>query len=413
MKKILMAGVLLIIGAVFFEYGIEREQPYVGVVRDQLSIDVVEAAENELVLGEKIPLRFYDESGTLTEAVLAPKVDYETAGWNKRLTDKQYYILREKGTERAFTGALLENKESGVYSCAGCKLPLFSSDTKFKSGTGWPSFYAPIAEENVAEDRDETLGMVRVEVLCARCDGHLGHVFEDGPQPTGLRYCLNSESIGFTAQAAVNTLTAEAYAKSGGTVEDKGAVLPKATQDVALAEKAGEAKLVLAGGCFWCTEGIFESVDGVKSVVSGYIGGDPERADYKAVCTGTTGHAEAIEITYDPAKRSVGDLLRVFFSTHDPTTKDMQYPDRGTQYRSAVFYKDDAEKALTEAYIQQLNAAKAFDDPIVTTLEPLSEFYPAEAYHQDFLKQNSDHPYMKRWYPAKKAKLEKLLKAGL
>ncbi len=407
MKKILIAGLVLIAVAAFYEYGVEREQPYT---------DIVEASGLEPTLGDKIPLRFFDESGALAEAVSVPKVDYGVEGWDRKLTDNQFYVLRQKGTERAFTGALLENKQAGVYICAGCNLPLFASDSKFKSGTGWPSFFTPIAKENVAELRDETAGMVRVEVLCARCDGHLGHVFEDGPQPTGLRYCLNSESLRFTRNDAVNALTADAYGAPLGEVEvakEDIAVLPKAVQDVALTEKAGEAKLVLAGGCFWCTEGIFESVDGVKSVVSGYIGGDPERADYKAVCTGTTGHAEAIEITYDPAKRSVGDLLRVFFSTHDPTTKDMQYPDRGTQYRSAVFYKDDAEKALTDAYIQQLNAAKAFTDPIVTTLEPLSEFFPAEAYHQDFLKQNSDHPYMKRWYPAKKAKLEKLLKAGL
>jgi len=245
---------------------------------------------------ETTPLRLITENGVLSDAVLAPKLTLSAAEWKKQLTDSQYYILREKGTERSFTGKLLKNKEKGVYTCAGCNLPLFASDTKFKSGTGWPSFYAPIAGENVAEERDETAGMVRVEVLCARCDGHLGHVFPDGPQPTGLRYCLNSESIAFTAQAAVKTLAEEVP-----VIKKDKDVLPKPTNDVALANVPGNAKLVLAGGCFWCTEGIFESVNGVKAVVSGYMGGDPERANYKAVCTGTTDHAEVIEIAYAPS----------------------------------------------------------------------------------------------------------------
>ena len=117
--------------------------------------------------------------------------------WKSRLSDQEYYVLRKKGTERAFTGDLLENKEKGVYICAACKLPLFESNTKFKSGTGWPSFYAPINDENVASEEDIAYGMVRTEVLCSRCGGHLGHVFPDGPKPTGLRYCINSVSLDF------------------------------------------------------------------------------------------------------------------------------------------------------------------------------------------------------------------------
>lgn len=125
------------------------------------------------------------------------KIELSEAEWKSRLTDEQFYVLRKEGTERAFTGEYWNNKEKGTYLCAACKLPLFSSETKFKSGTGWPSFYEPINTVNVGQDRDSSLGMLRTEVHCARCGGHLGHVFPDGPKPTGLRYCINSVSLAF------------------------------------------------------------------------------------------------------------------------------------------------------------------------------------------------------------------------
>ena len=156
-----------------------------------------------------------------------------------------------------------------------------------------------------------------------------------------------------------------------------------------------EARLVLAGGCFWCVEAVFLAVDGVTQVVSGYAGGAAETANYEAVCTGTTGHAEAVEVRYQPSKVSFGELLRVFFSVaHDPTQLNRQGNDVGTQYRSAVFYETPEQKDVVAAYIAQLNEAGVFSDPIVTTLEPLTAFYPAEEHHQNFAARNPWQPYV-------------------
>ena len=149
------------------------------------------AAEVQTDAGKKGP--FYAINGDELQSVVKSE-----AVWKQELTAQEYNVLREDGTERAFTGKLLDNKEEGVYTCAACTLPLFTSATKFKSGTGWPSFYEPITENNVGEEVDNRYGMRRVEVICNRCGGHLGHVFDDGPAPTGLRYCINSVSLGFT-----------------------------------------------------------------------------------------------------------------------------------------------------------------------------------------------------------------------
>ena len=152
---------------------------------------------------------------------------------------------------------------------------------------------------------------------------------------------------------------------------------------------------VLAGGCFWGIQGVFEHVRGVRKVVAGYAGGDKTRANYKAVSSGTTGHAESVEITFDPAEVSYGELLHIFFSVaHDPTQLNRQGPDRGTQYRSAIFYTDNSQKIIAQAYIAQLNKSKAFTHDIVTRIDSLTAFYPAEDYHQDFLIHKPNYPYI-------------------
>jgi len=165
--------------------------------------------------------------------------------------------------------------------------------------------------------------------------------------------------------------------------------------DLDAAPAGGEQVAVLAGGCFWCVEAVYLQLDGVRSVKSGYSGGTAETADYETVCGGRTGHAEAVEIRYDPAKLSYGKLLKVFFSiAHDPTTRDRQGADVGRQYRSAIFYADDEQKRVAEAYIKQLDSAKVFDRPIVTEVVPLERFYEAEAYHQNYAARNPGQPYI-------------------
>jgi methionine-R-sulfoxide reductase len=145
-----------------------------------------------------VRVHVFDRDGKFVGPIETKKLALSDEEWRKRLTPEQFEVLRSQGTERPFCGTLLDNKTAGVYSCAGCGLPLFSSDSKFHSGTGWPSFFQPIAEGNISEQSDMSYGMMRKEINCARCDGHLGHVFDDGPRPTGLRFCLNSASLVFT-----------------------------------------------------------------------------------------------------------------------------------------------------------------------------------------------------------------------
>jgi peptide-methionine (S)-S-oxide reductase len=178
--------------------------------------------------------------------------------------------------------------------------------------------------------------------------------------------------------------------------------------DTALTPTPEEKVVVLAGGCFWCVEAVFKELRGVISVRSGYAGDTSATANYRAVCSGRTNHAEAIEIRYDASQTTLGQLLKIHFSVaHDPTQLDRQGNDMGRQYRSAIFYSDDEQKRISEAYIRQLNDARVFHEPIVTTLEPLKEFYVAEEYHQDYAARNPMQPYIA--YVAQ-PKVEKLRK---
>ena len=324
---------------------------------------------------------FADPQGMPTPPKTVEKIELSDSAWRQRLTPEQFRITRREGTERPFCGGLLHEKGDGIYACVCCGLPLFASSAKFESGTGWPSFFQPFASENLREEPDHSFGMFRIETRCSRCDAHLGHVFDDGPAPTGRRYCMNSEALRFVprhrlAELAETDLAPVEHASS-------------ATSPPMLAEA------VLAGGCFWCVEAVFEELEGVIEAVSGYAGGSAETANYQDVCTGTTGHAEAVKIVYDPRRISYEQLLEVHFSTHDPTTLNRQGNDRGPQYRSAIFYSDDAERAEAEAFLERLKNSGAFSAPIVTTLERLEAFYPAEREHQNYVACNPMQPYVR------------------
>jgi peptide methionine sulfoxide reductase msrA/msrB len=277
--------------------------------------------------------------------------------WRKILTPEQFRIMRQKGTEKPLDKLCEILEKSGIYQCAGCGIDLFSVGTKFESGTCWPSFWEPVSQLNIITRNDSSLGMQRVEVLCSRCGAHLGHVFEDGPPHTGKRYCINSVSLVF--------------------VPFESAKLEKAT---------------FAAGCFWGVEEVFRNVKGVVSTRAGYTGGTFKNPTYEDVCKGKTGHAEAVEIEFDPAQVTYEQLLDVFWDMHDPTTLNQQGPDVGAQYRSAIFYHSPAQEKAASFSKEKLNKSKRFKNPVVTEIVKAGEFYGAEDYHQCYFQKRGIKP---------------------
>lgn len=275
---------------------------------------------------------------------------------HNKLTKEEERVIVHKGTEMPFSGEYYLNQDEGSYLCKRCDAPLYTSDAKFDSGCGWPSFdeEIPGAVKRVL-DADGR----RTEILCANCGAHLGHVFEgEGFTDKNIRHCVNSISLTFEPL----NLHAEKSIKT----------------------------VYFASGCFWGTEHMLKDIPGVISTKVGYIGGKTKNPTYKQVCTGLTGHAEALELVYNADKVSFEKLAKLFFETHDPTQLNRQGPDVGNQYRSAVFYTDENQKLVV---LKLMDVLKSKGYKVVTEVEKASVFYEAEEYHQDYYEKTGKQPY--------------------
>jgi peptide methionine sulfoxide reductase msrA/msrB len=271
------------------------------------------------------------------------------------LSKQESYVIENKGTEAPFTGKFTDYTGKGTYVCKKCGSALYYSSSKFKSDCGWPSFDDEI--KGAVKRYPDPDGM-RTEIVCTNCGAHLGHVFT-GERLTAknTRHCVNSVSIDFVPAQV-----------------DPG--------------RYGTA--IFAGGCFWGVEYFLQKSPGVISVTSGFIGGHVKNPSYKEVCTGRTGHAEAVKIVYDPEKTSYEKLLRLFMEIHDPTQVGGQGPDLGDQYRSEIFYMNDEQKKIADTNIGIL---KSKGLKVATAVTKASEFYEAEDYHQDYYFRNGKVPY--------------------
>lgn len=299
----------------------------------------------------------------------------------KILTDEESYVIKNKVTERSFTNQYWDKFELGIYTCRQCGLPLFDSEAKYEAGCGWPSFektFPSSVKESLDSDGERT------EITCARCGGHLGHVFRgEKLTETDTRHCANSLSLNF-----IPTTESKEY------LNDPTNQLHK-------------AEIILGGGCFWCIEAALNIVPGVLEAISGYAGGTLKQGQqtpkYEDVISGKTGFIEVVKVIFDQQTISLSELLDKFFLIHDPTTKDKQGNDIGNQYRSIVFYQTATEVKEIKDYITQKQ--KEFSLPIVTEIEQLQQFFPAEDYHQRYFEK---HPYAGYCQLVVRPKVEKI-----
>lgn len=291
------------------------------------------------------------------------------------LTPQEENVIVHKGTEAPFTGEYYNFHGKGTYVCKRCGTALYRSEAKFDSGCGWPSFDDEIPGAVI---RSLDADGARTEITCAKCGAHLGHVFlGEGLTLKNTRHCVNSISLTFVPDAPVAAAAPVAPA-------------PAPVAQPLPPPKPGPEIAIFAGGCFWGVEYYFQKARGVISTQVGFIGGHTQNPTYKEVCTGATGHAEAIQVIYDPSQATYEDMAKLFFEIHDPTQVNRQGPDIGLQYRSAVFYQNNTQRMTAEKLIGILRA-KGLN--VVTEVVPAGTFWPAEDYHQQYYEKNGHSPY--------------------